>query len=817
MRICLVTHGFPPLESTGVENYTAALAAELAAAGHTVEVFAPRNAPDLPDLSLRREVRHGYGLTWLTTNTPPADQREMLDPPGVADRFGDFLDRERPELVHFQHVIKLGLSLIEKASGRGIPTLYTAHDYYPVCHRFTLLRPDLERCEVVGDSELCSRCDLALSYLNKQPDLGDYQMGVLPSQLSEQEYGALRSLLDGDPSPSGFTVVDQSGFAETRAELDARRAKAFDGLQLILSPTRYLAERLTAGGIDPRKVQILTYGAETAGLESLEPPQRRDDRPVHFGYLGGLSKHKGVHLLLEAFSSLSSEARLSVWGDSSDQKYIEGLRELIIRTGASWRGPFRRAQLASCLAEVDVVVVPSIWVENYPFVIREAFAAGRPVITSDVGALPESVRDGVDGLLFEPNDSAALARAMGRLIEEDGLLARLVGGIAEVKNIRTQVAELVPVYKSLIEAGAREPEESLPESIRPAGLRYDELAALPGRDLFRRVLGGLGKVGSLFGETDLPIDDLPVEALASGSNTQILLRDLKRETDWLRAAISSHQQTEGVLRERIRWREEELASKANEVEWMRKASEDANKGFASLKEENDWMRDLLAKRDKDVKIAVEESTWLRGLLGASKQEAEWLRDTLVAYERNLSWQQEKIHALQETGTRVEEKAQRIEEKAQRIEEEAQRIEEEAQLIEEQVLRVEEEKAVLESTSEEQQARLDALGEVIRTLLEPHRRFSGRALEHILDRYLAESDAKALEYIANHVPEGNRRIRELLEELETRRMEMREAGLQAQRRLVQLILSRTGLGRRVSSWSQLNGDDAGGNATRDPAS
>ena len=56
MRVCLVSHGFPPHERTGVEVYTAALAAELARQGHAVEVLAPRRAPDLPELSLSRTL-----------------------------------------------------------------------------------------------------------------------------------------------------------------------------------------------------------------------------------------------------------------------------------------------------------------------------------------------------------------------------------------------------------------------------------------------------------------------------------------------------------------------------------------------------------------------------------------------------------------------------------------------------------------------------------------------------------------------------------------------------------------------------------------
>ena len=421
MQICLVTHGFPPLERTGVENYTAALGAALAAAGHSVEIFAPRVARELPNLSMRREERHGYGLTWLTSNKMPSNQEELLDLPGLAERFGDYLDRERPAVAHFQHLIKLGMGFVEQAQERGIPTIYTAHDYYPICHRFTLVRPNMSRCETIGDPEQCSRCDLALAYLNRLDHLGDYQLGALPEQLGPDGTADLQHILDGQPHLAGFTADEQAGFAERRTKLDQRRLEAYRRFDLILSPTRFLRDRLIDGGLEGDRIELLPYGAEIADLDTIPRPTHRDREPLRFGFLGGLSKHKGVHVLVAAFEKLGGGAELSIWGDSSDTPYVDSVRKRAEAAGARWRGPYRRGELGACLSEIDVAVVPSTWVENYPFVIREAFAAGRPVIASNLGALPESVRDGVDGLLVEPDDADALADAMRRLVTEQGL------------------------------------------------------------------------------------------------------------------------------------------------------------------------------------------------------------------------------------------------------------------------------------------------------------------------------------------------------------------------------------------------------------
>ena len=78
-------------------------------------------------------------------------------------------------------------------------------------------------------------------------------------------------------------------------------------------------------------------------------------------------------------------------------------------------GPCRINEWRAVLHDVDVLVVPSMWIENAPFIIREAFAAGVPVIASDLGGMAEMVRDGVDGLLFPPGDARSLAACLRRL------------------------------------------------------------------------------------------------------------------------------------------------------------------------------------------------------------------------------------------------------------------------------------------------------------------------------------------------------------------------------------------------------------------
>lgn len=537
MRICLVAHGFPPVERTGVEGYTRSLAEALTRAGHRVEVFVPRRDPVLADLALRREERDGYAINWLTTNQSPETPRQALVMPEVTRAFAAFLERERPEIVHFQHLLKLGLGLVEAARERGIPCVYTAHDYFAVCHRYTLLRPDLTHCDVRGDARACARCDLALSHLNEQPGLGDYHMGAFESQLAPAAWARLEGILSDRLEEHGLAGDAFEGLATERRELDRLRAETFARFDLVLAPSRYLMGELERGGLPRERLAFQPYGFQCTDLAPLAPPAARAGRPVRFAFLGGIAKHKGVHVLLEAFARLPRGAELSIWGYSSDRVHVEAMRTRCGAVGALWRGPYEREALPAILGEVDVVVVPSVWVENWPLVIHEAFAAHRPVLTSRLGALPECVREGVDGLLFAPGDPEDLARVMRRCVEEPDLLSTLVGGIRPVRTIETEAAELVARYQELLKAArTSQVRGELPVSLKEPLRRHEELSALPARELFMRVLSGLDDLREDWavelGEADAL--ELLALGLGEGSEAQDRLREARNEIAWLR-------------------------------------------------------------------------------------------------------------------------------------------------------------------------------------------------------------------------------------------------------------------------------------------
>ncbi|MCK7581191.1 MAG: glycosyltransferase [Chromatiales bacterium] len=156
----------------------------------------------------------------------------------------------------------------------------------------------------------------------------------------------------------------------------------------------------------------------------LRPAVRVEGRlsPVRIGFVGTLVWHKGLHVLLEAARELPAGAyEIEVWGAlDTFPDYTASLRAMARGLPVRFCGAFHNGQGADVYSRFDLLVVPSLWPENSPLVIHEAFMAGVPVVAARIGGIPELVTDGVNGVLYDPASPAALADALRGLILEAG-------------------------------------------------------------------------------------------------------------------------------------------------------------------------------------------------------------------------------------------------------------------------------------------------------------------------------------------------------------------------------------------------------------
>jgi glycosyltransferase involved in cell wall biosynthesis len=204
-----------------------------------------------------------------------------------------------------------------------------------------------------------------------------------------------------------------------------------------------------------RNIQILQNGHELSWLKTYVGKTATDKLRV--GYVGQIIPIKGVHVLIQAFRKANSDgrAKLEIWGGlGKDLDYSGRLGAFIEEDPSiSLHGHFAHDDLAEVFSSIDVLVVPSIWYENAPLVIQEAFAAGTPVIATNLGGMAEMISNEVNGLLFERGDSDDLARQLQRLIDEPDLIEKLKAGIPRVKTIEEEVNQLERMYFELVQDG----------------------------------------------------------------------------------------------------------------------------------------------------------------------------------------------------------------------------------------------------------------------------------------------------------------------------------------------------------------------------
>ena len=211
----------------------------------------------------------------------------------------------------------------------------------------------------------------------------------------------------------------------------------FEFVDHFVSPSEFLRQRYIAWGIDPQKITVIENGQEEA--DPL-PPRASASQRNRFGFFGQINEFKGADLLLEAVTRLTPKQRKSIvvefHGANLEhqshefQQKIRGLMDPLIAEGCvRWAGPYQASQLKSRLAKIDWVLVPSIWWENSPMVIQEAFIHGRPVICANIGGMAEKVIHGVNGLHFEARNPIDLGDTLMEAATLPGLWDTLQNGI----------------------------------------------------------------------------------------------------------------------------------------------------------------------------------------------------------------------------------------------------------------------------------------------------------------------------------------------------------------------------------------------------
>ncbi len=351
-------------------------------------------------ITLRRSNEYLWEQAVYDWHSMRAAHRESL-----TTWFADLIRALKPTIVHTHHYAHLGLEYLQviKQVDPKIRIVMTLHEYMAICQNNGQMMK-------VGGSQLCSR------------STPDECSRCFPDKTPEEFW------LRNHKFKSYFSLVDQ-----------------------FVSPSKFLRQRYIEWGLPSEKIVVIENGQSD---DHPLPPRSFSEGETcsRFGFFGQITPYKGLDILLEALHHMPKEERkkivLEVHGANLElqshdyQRKIEELRKPLIKQGVvQWIGPYRPYELRSRMANIDWVCVPSVWWENSPMVIQEAFGCGRPLLVSDIGGMKEKVRNGIDGFHVPVGNIIAWSNALRIAKSETEFYAKCCANIFRPISYQACAAE----------------------------------------------------------------------------------------------------------------------------------------------------------------------------------------------------------------------------------------------------------------------------------------------------------------------------------------------------------------------------------------
>lgn len=280
----------------------------------------------------------------------------------------------RPDIIHAHNIYhQLSPSLLHAASSAHIPTVLTMHDYKLVCPTYQFL------------------------------DAGKPCMACVDSGLGQ---AVVRACSDGSRAASAVAAAEV-GFH--------RLIGAYEHVSTFIAPSHFLADAVARAGLFEGRVEILP------NFSSLHT-KPRTGAGVYIAFIGRLSPEKGLQSLIQATGMLVARGLVAgndpvhVVGEGDDGPMLRRMAAQLAPEQVIFHGRLDRSGVQKVLSQARAIAVPSVWYENMPMTVLEAFSAGVPVIATRMGGLPEMVDDSV-GWTVEPHAPSELAEAMRQAIE----------------------------------------------------------------------------------------------------------------------------------------------------------------------------------------------------------------------------------------------------------------------------------------------------------------------------------------------------------------------------------------------------------------
>lgn len=464
MKILLVIHDYWPNYNAGTENHTHYLAQALSK-NNEVFIFTTEPNSDNEDRKVYWEdkvkvikIHTQYGKHGITRGSYLNDNLDQI--------FRDWINDIQPDIVHIQHLIGLSLSFIDIVKEKKIPLVYTLHDFWYECP--FIRRYKNEKNCIITKSNLgdCNACMQLVEPFNESTLKGPRPVGFLRNVKHNTAVFSVLKLLRNAPVIDGLFTFLLGKIRKKKAPVTASKKvvtpieerwnafkEYYEKVDLFITPSSFLTNDAVKFGINKNKILKIRHGIPSLSKKEKSSKVYTKDSRVNFGFASHIAEEKGFYALLDAFKKLSSEqmnTKLLIYGyyhqdDKKIKSTVNNLSGNIV-----YKGVYDSKDTVKVLEEMDVLVVPSLWNEIFGLVIDEAYLCNKPVVVSNRGAMPERVKDGKGGFVFDPDKEDDLYNKLAKIAKNPQILNDVQKNLPEVKSMEDYATEVEEIYKKLL-------------------------------------------------------------------------------------------------------------------------------------------------------------------------------------------------------------------------------------------------------------------------------------------------------------------------------------------------------------------------------
>ncbi len=450
-KILYVLTGWPPYQIGGVMVYIGNLLRTIDHSLYGIYIFHNGELNILFPKMYLRKTNNIYSLVnshyYLDSELSPIkDHRTEY-------YFRKVLGEVNPDIIHFQDLVGWPFSLIEIAKEETNAKIFnTFHNYYFICPRRDLIHSDGTLCTLCLEGYICPSCQknkkLSATFTSVYATIFmRFLKEYLPSVI--YNYFLQKSIYYGNP------FISEVSINLNRKQIDKRSIYAKKVLNEYVDINLYVSYGMRKifknfGIKDNTKNKVMHLGTNFTSIKKYTNHFVRVDEIV-FGFLGNPSRMKGLYLLIHAFNKLSDKYRnikLEIYG-CDKMIYQELNSEEVVNPKTIFHGNYSQEDLPNILQSFDVGVVPSIWPDSMPLVVFELFSAKIPIIGSNIGGIPDMIKNNKNGLLFKPKDENDLQRKMKYMIKNPSIILKYKKNIKPVLTMEDHIKELTNLYNNI--------------------------------------------------------------------------------------------------------------------------------------------------------------------------------------------------------------------------------------------------------------------------------------------------------------------------------------------------------------------------------